>query len=32
MKSNETAEGTQNQDGRVCVPLGKEEGSKGTVD
>ena len=31
MKSNQTAEGTQNQDERICVPLGIEEGHKGTV-
>ena len=31
MESNQTAEGTQNQDERICVPLGKEEGSRGTV-
>ena len=31
MKSNQTAEVTQNQDERICVPLGKEEGSRGTV-
>ena len=31
MKSNQTAEGTQNQDERICVPLGIEEGNRGTV-
>ena len=29
MKSNQTVEETQNQDGRICVPLGKD---RGTVD
>ena len=28
MKSNQTAEGTQNQDGRICVPLDKKYGFK----